>query len=56
MEECVRVHRTQMPLFPAKVNRGIIPERKKVLKSKNNVGLPLMVPDIVHKFKENLSY
>jgi hypothetical protein len=35
MEECA--HRSSMPSFPAKVNRGITPERKKWSSSKLNL-------------------
>ena len=49
MEECD--HCTTMTMFTAKVNRGIIPEPKKMVRSKIKLGLPLMVPDLKHKFQ-----
>jgi hypothetical protein len=39
-----------MSSLPAKVNRGITPERKKTVNSEFKLGLPFLVPDLVYKF------
>jgi len=44
------VHGIRMPPLPDKANRGITPNRQK-MKSKFRQGLPVMVPDLVHKFQ-----
>ena len=45
VEECVRM--TWMPPLPAKVNRGITQETKKVVNSEMELGLSIIVPDLV---------
>jgi hypothetical protein len=49
LEECV--HRTQIPPLSAKENRAITPERTKWLKSKIELGLPVMVTVLVYRFQ-----
>jgi len=44
-------YRTHMSLFPAKVNRGITLERKKVVKCEIRLGLQSMVLDLTYEFQ-----
>ena len=56
MEKCV--HMMQMPSIPAKIyryfstNQGVyLKKKKRVVKSKIEIGLPLMVTDLAYKFQ-----
>jgi hypothetical protein len=53
MEEYV--HITQIPL-PSKLNRSITPAWKKVVKSKIDYDLPVMVHDLVFLYKFQIIY
>lgn len=45
------VHRTWMPQLSVKVNKALNSRTEKVIKSKIELGLPFMVPDILYKIQ-----